>query len=115
MFVAYLLNLYIKGGFFLYGSFGINILLVLTTLPYDSNSVIQGGCQLLLKFYITDLYEYCIFVEYLYYKVLMFCLYGSFGVNILLVLTTLPYNSNSNIQGGFQLLIKISITDFYFY
>ena len=71
--------------------------------------------KLLLKLSITDMYEYCIFVEFLHYKVLIFCLCGLFGGNSLLILTNLPYNSNSAIQGGFQLLLKLAITDFYAY
>ena len=71
--------------------------------------------QLLLKISMTDMYAYCIFFESLRYKVLIFCLCGSFSRNNLLILTTLPYNSNSAIQGGFQLLLKLSITDLYAY
>ena len=58
--------------------------------------------QLLLKISTTDMYAYCIFVESLRYKVLIFCLCGSFGGNSLLILTTLSYNLNSAIQGFFN-------------
>ena len=71
--------------------------------------------QFLLKLPITDLDEYCIFIEYLRYKVLIFCLCELFGGNILLILIHLPYNSNFVIQGVCQLLLKISITNFYVY
>ena len=91
-------------------SFGGNSLLILTTLPYDSNYAIQGGCKLVLKLYITDLYAYCIFLEYLSYKVLIFCLCGSFGGNSLLILTTLPYNSNSAIQEGLKINLFIHVS-----
>ena len=45
--------------------------------PQFKNNVCSIGMlahmrQELLKLYITDLYEYCIFVEYLRYKVLLF-------------------------------------------
>ena len=90
--------------------FGVNDILILTTFPYNSDSAIQGGCQLLLKLSITDLYAYCIFFESLRYKVLIFCLCGSLGGNSLLMLTTFSYNINSAIQGGFQLLLKLYIT-----
>ena len=56
--------------------------------------------KLLLKLSITDMYAYWIFVEYLRYKVLTFCLCGLFGRNRLLIWTTLPYNYNSYIQRG---------------
>ena len=95
--------------------FGENILLILTTLPYNSNSAIQGGCQLLLKLSIAYFYVYCICVESLHYKVLIFYLCESFCGNSLLVLTTLPYTSNSAIQGGCQLLLKLSINNLYMY
>ena len=95
--------------------FGGNNLLIWTTLQYNYNSAIQWGCELLLKLSVTDLYVYCIFVEYLNYKVLIFCLCGSFGRNSLLVLTNLSYNINSAIQGGFQLLPKLYIFDLYAY
>ena len=90
--------------------FGVNILSIWTTLPYYSNSAIQGGCQFLLQILLLI----CMCIEY--YKVLIFCLCGSFVVNILLMLTTLPYGSNSAIQGSFQLYLKLSITglDVYF-
>ena len=39
--------------FCLCGSFGGNSLLIWTNLTYDSNSAIQGDCQLLLKLSIT--------------------------------------------------------------
>ena len=39
-----------------------NSLLILSNFLHNINSAIQAGCQLLLKIYITDLYEYCIFV-----------------------------------------------------
>ena len=71
--------------YFLCGLFGRNNLLILTNLPYNSNLSIQGSCQLLLKLYITDLYVYLIFIEHLCYKVLIFCLCGSFGRNSLLI------------------------------
>ena len=71
--------------------------------------------QLLIQIYINDIYVYCTFVESLHYKVLIFCLCGLFGVNSLLILTTLPYNFSSAIQGGCQLLLKLSITDLYVY
>ena len=58
--------------------------------------------QLLLTISITDLYEYCIFFEYLCYKVLIFCLCRSFGGNSLLIWTTLPYNPKYAIQGVFE-------------
>ena len=45
--------------------------------------------QLLLKRSITDFYVYCIFVEYLRYKVLIIYSCGSSGGNSLLILTTL--------------------------
>ena len=86
--------------FFLCGSFGGKRLLVLTTLPYNFNSSIQGVCPSLLKLYITDLYQYCIFVESLCYKVLIFCVCRSFCGNGLFILTTFSYNSNSTIKGG---------------
>ena len=69
----------------------------------------------MLEISITDLYAYCILFEYLFYKVLIFCLCGLFGGNSLLIWTTLPYNYNSAIQGGCQLLLNMSITDLYAY
>ena len=60
--------------FCLCGSFGGNRLLIWTTLSYNINSSIQGGCQFSLKRYITDLYAYCISVESLCYKVLIYFL-----------------------------------------
>ena len=102
-------------GIFLCGLFGGNSSLILTTFPYNSKSAIQGGFQLLLKLGINYFYAYCIFVEYLRYKVLIYCLYELFGGNSLLIWTTLPYDSNYAIQGGCQLLLKMYITDFYAY
>ena len=96
--------------FWFCGLFGGNRLLVLTTFPYKSNSAIQWGCQILLIVVITDLYAHLIFVESLRYKVLIFCLCGSFGKNSLLILTTLSYNINSAIQWGCRLLLKLYIT-----
>ena len=101
--------------FCLCGLFGGNSLLILTTLPNNSNSSIQGGCQLLLKLYFTDFYAYCVFVESLRYNVMIFFLCRSFGRNSLLVRTTLSYNINSDIQGGCQVLLKLYITDLYAY
>ena len=72
--------------FCLCGSFGGNILLILTTLSYNTNSATQGGYQLLLKLYITDLYEFCIFVGSFSYKVLILCLCELFGGNSLLLI-----------------------------
>ena len=89
--------------YFLCESFGGNRLFILTTFPYNYNSSIQGGCKILLKLFITDLYMYCILVEYLCYKVLLFCLYGSFGRNSLLIWTNFPYNSNHYIQGVWKI------------
>ena len=60
--------------------------MILTTMSYDINSSTQRGFQLLLKLDITDLYAYCIFVEYLCYKVLILCLCGLFGGNILFLI-----------------------------
>ena len=71
--------------------------------------------KFLLKLSITDIFVYCIFVDSLRYKVLIFCLCGLFSRYGLLVLTTLTYNSNSTIKGGCQLLLKISITYLYVY
>ena len=71
--------------------------------------------QSLIKVSITDLYAYCIFVEFLGYKLLIFCFCILFGGNSLLILSTLTYNSNSAIQGGCQLLLKVFMTDFYVY
>ena len=68
------------------GLFGGNRLLIWTTLRDNSNSAIQGGCKLLLKLYITNLYAYWIFVESLNYKVLIFCLCRSFGGKSLLII-----------------------------
>ena len=99
--------------FFLCGWFGGNSLLIWTTLPYNSNSTILWGCQLLLKLAITDLYAYFIFVESLHYKVLIFWLCRLFGGNSLLILTTLPYKCNPSIQWGCQLLLILAITDVY--
>ena len=50
----------------------------------------------LLKLSITDLNAYCIFVKSVYYKVLIFCLCGSFGGNIVFILNTLRYNYNTS-------------------
>ena len=86
--------------FCLCGLLGGNSLLILTHLTYNSNSVIQGDCQSLLKISITGFYAYFIYTESLHYKVLIFCLCWLFGVNSWLVLTTLTYNFNSAIQGG---------------
>ena len=96
--------------YWLCGWFGGNSLLVLTTLPYNSNSAIQWGCQLLLKLYITYLHEYFIFVEYLHYNILIFCLCGLFGGNSSLIWTTFSYKFNSTIQWDCQLYLKLSIT-----
>ena len=41
--------------------------------------------KFLMKLSTTDIYAYCIFVEYLRYKVLIFCLYGLFVGNSLLI------------------------------
>ena len=101
--------------YFLCGLFGINSLLIWTNFPYKSISSIQWGCQLLLKIAITDLYAYYIFVEYLRYRVLKFCFWGSFGGNSLLILSSLSYNIYSSIQWGCQLLLKLYITDLYAY
>ena len=83
IFVEYLHNKVLISCFC--GSFGINSLLILTNFPYKSNSDIQWSCQSPLKLYITDLYAYCIFVESLCYKVLIFCFSGPFGRNILFI------------------------------
>ena len=91
MYVYYLFveSLHYKALIFcLCGLFYGNSLLIWTTLRYNPNSAIQGVCQLLLKIYVTDLYAHCIFVEYLRYKELIFCLWGSFGRNRLLILST---------------------------
>ena len=101
--------------FCLCGLFGGNSSLILTTFPYNSKSAIQGGFQLLLKLGINYLYAYCIFVEYLRYKVLIFCFLGAFDGNSFLILTTLLYNINSAVQWGCQLLIKLYITYLYVY
>ena len=101
--------------FCLYGLFGRNSLLMLTTLPYNPNSAIQGGCQLLLKISITDLYAYWILFECLRNKVLILCLCRSFGGKSLLIWTNLSYNNNSAIQGSCQLLLKLYINNFYAY
>ena len=71
--------------------------------------------KLLAKLSITDLYAYFIFVEFLHYKVLILFLCGLLCVNSLLILTNLPYNSNSTIQGGCQFLLQVCITDLYEY
>ena len=83
--------------YFLCGSFGRNSVLIWTYLPYHSNYNTQGVFQSLLKIYLNDLYVYRIFVESLCYKVLIFCFCGSFGGNILMIWTTLPYTYNSAI------------------
>ena len=114
MCISYLLNIYVTGYFF-NGSFGGNSILIITHFPYNYNSAIQWGCQLLLKLYINGLYVYCIFAGSLDYKGFLFFLRGSFGVDILLILTDLPYNPYSAIQGGCQLLLKLYITDLYAY
>ena len=97
------------------GLLGRNRLLILTTLPNNSNSTIQWVFQLLLKLDINDLYANCIFVKSLSYKVLIYILCVLFGGNSLLILTTFTYKFNSVIQWDFQLLLKIAITDLYAY
>ena len=89
--------------------FGGNILLILTNFPYNSNFAIQGGCQLLLKLSIADFYAYGIFIEYLCYKVLLFCLCRLFGDNSSFIFPTLSYNINSANQGICLLLLKLYI------
>ena len=114
--IAYFLNLYAtRSWYFVCAGYLAEIAyLVLTPFPYNYNSAIQRGCQLLLKMYITDFYAYCIFVESLRYKVFIFCSCESFGGNRLLILTHFSYNINSDIQGGCQLLLKRYITYFIF-
>ena len=115
MCIAYLFNLYINRSCYFVCAvylaemayFYLLLFHIITTPPY------KWGCQLLLKLFITNFYAYFIFVESLRYKVLIFCLCWSFGRNGFFIFTNLPYNSNSAIQGGCQLLLKISITDFY--
>ena len=100
---------------FLCGLFDGNILLVLTTFPYNFNSSIQGGRQLLIKLSITDLYAFWIFSEPLLYKVMIFCLCGLFDGNRLLIWTNLPYIYNSGIQGDRKSGATESINNLYAY
>ena len=99
--------------FCLCGSFGGNSLLIWTNLTYDSNSAIQGDCQLLLKLSITGFL--CTHICWIFMLQGLDLLCGSFGINSLLISTTLTYNSNSAIQGVCQLLLKISIIGLYVY
>ena len=56
MCIAYLLNLYVKmSWFFLCELFGRNSLLIFTTLPYNSNSAIQGGWKIDLTIHVSSL------------------------------------------------------------
>ena len=113
-----------KSMFIQYFNFAISVIIPTTislcnNMPQFKNTVHPVGTlahmgQLLLKLSIPDMYSHCIFVESLRYKVLIF-LCKLFGRNSLFILTTLPYNSNSAIQGGWQLSLKLSITDFYTY
>ena len=71
-------------------------------MPYKSNSAIHWGCQLLLKLTITELYAYCIFVEYLCYKVLIFCLCGFFGGNLCKKHPNEPQNIPTDIKKNIE-------------